>query len=83
MARRLRRRSGLDGPRRELHGEGFGLYDALGNVWKWVQDCWNKSYDGAPSDSQAWERGECGRRVVRGDSWIYGPRSLRSASQPQ
>ena len=60
---------------------GFGLYDTLGNVWEWVQDCWNKSYAGAPSDGQAWERGECGRRVVRGGSWIYGTRSLRSASR--
>ena len=59
----------------------FGLYDTLGNVLEWVQDCWNKSYDGAPGDGGAWERGVCERRVVRGGSWIYGPRSLRAASR--
>ena len=47
----------------------YGLYDVLGNVWEWVQDCWNDSYRGAPSDGSAWERGDCGRRVLRGGSW--------------
>ena len=48
---------------------GFGLYDIHGNVWEWVQDCWNASYAGAPRDGRAWESGECGRRVLRGGSW--------------
>ena len=25
-------------------------------MWEWVQDCWNDSYHGAPSDGGAWER---------------------------
>ena len=58
---------------------GFGLYDVLGNVWEWVEDCWNDSYHGAPSDGRAWETGDCGRRVLRGGSWIDDPRFLRSA----
>ena len=59
---------------------GFGLYDVHGNVWEWTQDCWNDSYRGAPTDGRAWERGECGRRVVRGGSWDYLlPWGLRSA----
>ena len=58
---------------------GFGLQDVLGNVWEWVEDCWNGSHRGAPSDGRAWESGDCGRRVVRGGSWGDSPRSLRSA----
>ena len=59
----------------------YGLYDVLGNVWEWVEDCWNGSYQGAPSDGSAWERGDCSRRVVRGGSWSNGPRDLRSANR--
>ncbi len=58
----------------------FGLHDVLGNVWEWVEDCWHDDYDGAPRDGSSWTRGgDCGRRVVRGGSWIDNPRSLRSA----
>ena len=48
----------------------FGLYDMMGNVWEWTQDCWNKSYQGAPADGSPWTSGDCSRRVVRGGSWI-------------
>ena len=59
----------------------FGLHDVHGNVWEWVQDCWNDSYRGAPSDGSAWERGDCSRRVVRGGSWLSEPWYLRSADR--
>ncbi|MDE0204475.1 MAG: SUMF1/EgtB/PvdO family nonheme iron enzyme [Candidatus Tectomicrobia bacterium] len=62
-------------------GNGFGLQDVLGNVWEWVQDCSNDSYNGAPGDGRAWERGECGHRVVRGGSWIDEPAALRAANR--
>ncbi len=25
----------------------FGVFDTAGNVWEWVEDCWNDSYKGA------------------------------------
>ena len=59
----------------------LGLHDMSGNVREWVQDCWNDSYHGAPADGRAWERGDCGRRVVRGGSWFSKPRWLRSADR--
>jgi len=58
-----------------------GLYDLSGNVWEWVQDCWHDSYAGAPSNGQAWGRGGCSRRVLRGGSWADVPRYLRSADR--
>ena len=47
----------------------WGLHDVHGNVWEWVEDCWNDSYTGAPADGSAWESGDCSRRVLRGGSW--------------
>ena len=34
---------------------------------------------GAPEDGSAWTSGECGRRVLRGGSWVNNPGHLRSA----
>ena len=60
---------------------GYGLYDMHGNVGEWVQDCWNDSYTGAPNNGEAWERGDCSRRVLRGGSWYSLLGDLRSASR--
>ena len=59
----------------------FGLYDMLGNVWEWTEDCWNASYAGAPSDGAAWLTGDCAQRVCRGGSWSTVPRYARSATR--
>ena len=58
----------------------LGLYDMSGNVFEWVQDCWNPSYDGAPSDGSAWLDGDCEQRILRGGSWnsFSAPGYLRS-----
>ena len=58
----------------------FGVHDTAGNVWEWVEDCWHKSYDGAPGDGSVWTSGgDCRIRVLRGGSWNNVPWSLRSA----
>jgi len=59
----------------------FGLYDMLGNVWQWVNDCWNESYIGAPNDGSSWATGDCTRHVLRGGSWSNVPIFIRSASR--
>jgi formylglycine-generating enzyme required for sulfatase activity len=60
----------------------FGLYDMVGNVFEWVEDCWHDNYNGAPTDDSAWiEGGTCGARVIRGGAWISLPDALRAADR--
>ena len=61
---------------------GFRLYDMVGNVREWTQDCYHDSYSGAPADGSPWIAGaNCYNRVVRGGSWLLAPDFLRSASR--
>jgi formylglycine-generating enzyme required for sulfatase activity len=59
----------------------FGLYDMVGNVWQWTQDCYAESYANAPSDGQPNETGDDCLRVDRGSSWLYPAWLLRSATR--
>lgn len=65
-----------------FQANAFGVHDMHGNVSEWVEDCWNDSYVGAPSDGSAWRSGACGeRRVLRGGSWNGISRTLRSSQR--
>jgi formylglycine-generating enzyme required for sulfatase activity len=56
----------------------WGIQDLYGNVWEWVEDCWNDSYRDAPTDGGAWLTGECARRGFRGGGYGDIPRFARS-----
>lgn len=66
-------------PVEDLKPNNFGIYATLGNVFEWVEDCWNDSYQGAPSDGSSWSEGDCSKRSLRGGSWYSQPNYVRSA----
>jgi formylglycine-generating enzyme required for sulfatase activity len=57
----------------------FGLYDMLGNVFEWTEDCWTPDYQGAPVDGSARTDGDCSQRELRGGSWFTQPEFVRTA----
>ena len=59
----------------------FGLYDMGGGVDQWVEDCWHKNYQGAPSDGSPWVEGGCASHVIRSGSWKNDARYARPANR--
>jgi formylglycine-generating enzyme required for sulfatase activity len=53
-----------------------------GNVFQWVEECYQDSYEGAPTDGSARLVPSCGGlRVSRGGDWQSSPGELRSAGR--
>ena len=59
----------------------FGLFDMGGGVDQWVEDCWHKTYQGAPADGSAWVENECPSRVIRSGSWRKNSSYARTSSR--
>jgi formylglycine-generating enzyme required for sulfatase activity len=66
-------------PVRNYEPNRWGVYDLIGNVSEWVEDCWHENYQRAPSDGSAWVNPGCNSRVLRGASWASAPDQVRSA----
>ncbi|MBI2253968.1 MAG: SUMF1/EgtB/PvdO family nonheme iron enzyme [Proteobacteria bacterium] len=59
---------------------GFGLYDMVGNVMEWVEDCYRDNYNNTPVDGSA-VGGNCQSRVIRGGAWNVKTSDLRFADR--
>ncbi len=59
----------------------FGLYNMLGNVRQWTQDCWNPAPSAVASNGAPVLSGDCSARATRGGSWADDPAKLRAAAR--
>jgi formylglycine-generating enzyme required for sulfatase activity len=53
----------------------FGLFDMIGNVAEWVQDCWTIDLSEGPTDGSAYEPRGCTARVLRGGGFLSPPQA--------
>jgi len=59
----------------------FGLHDMGGGVDQWVEDCWHRNYQGAPTDGSAWIESQCASHVIRSGSWRNDGRYVRPSNR--
>ena len=59
----------------------FGIYDMHGNVYEWVEDCWNADHQGAVGDGSPRKDGDCKFRVMKGGSWVTHGYQTRAAAR--
>lgn len=59
----------------------FGVYDMHGNVYEWVEDCWNANHNDAIGDGSARTDGDCNFRVMKGGSWVTHGYQTRAAAR--
>lgn len=69
----------LVAPVGQFKPNAFGLFDTIGNVWEWAEDCSLTLYSKSPTDGKAYQAvGACEKRAVRSGSW----RSRMSRHRP-
>ncbi len=64
----------------------WGVYDMLGSVWEWVDDCATPDHTGMPTDGSARRDGDCSHRISKGGAfhsrvWLARP-ATRGGGQP-
>jgi len=59
----------------------FGLYNMLGNVCEWTEDCWHDNYTGVPTTGSVWAGVDCSYRVLRGGGWYLDAETIRASNR--
>jgi formylglycine-generating enzyme required for sulfatase activity len=56
----------------------FGLHDKNGNLYEWVEDCFDFTLAAGTFGAAAYESGDCENRSMRGGAWYSDPRRITS-----
>ena len=59
----------------------FGLCDMHGNIYQWVEDCYETTISSLPTDGSAVKSGNCAVRGFRSNSFESNSKTLRSANR--
>jgi formylglycine-generating enzyme required for sulfatase activity len=59
----------------------FGLCDMHGNIYQWIEDCYETNIASLPTDGSAAKGGNCAVRGFRSNSFESNPKTLRSANR--
>ena len=64
-----------------LQPNGFGVFDIIGNVQEWVEDCYSATRDRLSESGAPPAEGNCARRFVKGGSWGTLAHNVRIAER--
>jgi formylglycine-generating enzyme len=64
-----------------LQPNGFGIYDIIGNVQEWVEDCYSAARDRLSESGAPPAESNCARRLVKGGSWGTLAHNVRIAER--
>jgi formylglycine-generating enzyme required for sulfatase activity len=59
----------------------FSLYDMHGNIYQWIEDCYETDVSKMPIDGSAVKSGNCSSRGFRSNSFESNENTLRSANR--
>lgn len=59
----------------------WGLYDMPGNIYEWVEDCYQADPSLLPTDGAPVHDGDCNARVMRSVSFVSHPENMRVANR--
>ena len=59
----------------------WGLYDMYGNIYQWIEDCYEKDAMKLPIDGSAVKDANCNTRGFRSNSFESNPHTMRAANR--